>query len=125
MPSDYPIMINGQRVTGHTTPDLTELSRVVAKSKPRRRLTAKKDSEERKRPKRTKSFGAPTGLSDYFRKKREAPSPVIKRSPVKRESSEESSISSTLNWSVPYDLPSVVEGGAPGERVGPEASPNR
>ena len=103
-------MINGRPSVGHATPDLAELSRVDGKGKPRRRFTSKKaDSDDRKRPKRTKSFGG-AAFSDYFRKRKEPTSPVInKHSPVKRESSEESSISSSLNWSVPYDLPSVVE----------------
>ena len=103
-------MINGRPSIGHATPDLAELTRAGGKSKLRRRFTAKKD-DERKRPKRTKSFGGPTGhsLSDYFKKRKESSSPVIKRSPVKRESSEESSVSSSLNWSVPSDLPRLVE----------------
>ncbi|XP_064384734.1 rap1 GTPase-activating protein 1-like isoform X3 [Halichondria panicea] len=108
-PSDYTVMINGRPSVGHATPDLAELSRVDVKGKPRNRFTTKKaDSEDRKRPKRTKSFGGAAGFSDYFRKRKEPTSPVIKHS-MKRDSSEDSSIASSLNWSVPYDLPSVVE----------------
>lgn len=108
------ILANGQPSLGHATPDLAELSRGVGKGKFRRRFTLKKDKDEpkeRKRPKRTKSVGGPSGhtLADYFKKRKDSTSPITKRSPVKRESSEESSISSSLNWSVPYDLPSVVE----------------
>ncbi len=108
-PSDYTVMINGRPSVGHATPDLAELSRVDVKGKPRNRFTTKKaDSDDRKRPKRTKSFGGAAGFSDYFRKRKEPTSPVIKHS-MKRDSSEDSSIASSLNWSVPYDLPSVVE----------------
>ena len=109
--SDYPIMVNGRPSIGHATPDLAELTRANGKSKLRRRFTAKKDSDERKKPKRTKSFGGPSGhsLADYFKKRKESSSPIIKRSPVKRESSEESSVSSSLNWSVPSDLPRLVD----------------
>ncbi len=124
-------MVNGRPSVGHATPDLAELSRVDAKGKSRRRFTAKKSElENRKRPKRTKSFGGGVALSDYFRKRKDPTSPVHKRSPVKRDSSEESSISSSLNWSVPYDLPNVVEADIPinsqHERLlSEEASPNR
>ncbi len=110
-------MINGRPSNGPATPDLGELSRVETKGKLRRRFTAKKgDSENRKGPKRTKSFGGGTALSDYFRKRKEPTSPVHKRSPMKGDSSEESSISSSLNWSVPYDLPNVVEADLPTNR---------
>ena len=108
------ILANGQPSLGHATPDLAELSRGEGKGRFRRRFTLKKDKDEpkeRKKPKRTKSVGGPAGhtLADYFKKRKDSTSPVTKRSPVKRDSSEESSISSSLNWSVPYDLPSVVE----------------
>jgi len=95
---------------GHDTPDLGDLSRREGKGRFLGKLSKNKDSDHsRKRPKRTKSFGGATGLTDYFRKRREATSPVVKRGSIKRGSSEESSMSSSLNWSVPYDLPSVVE----------------
>ena len=66
------------------------------RSKRKRRFTFKKSDKEKK-TKRTLSVGGPAGVN------------VIKRSSLKRDQSDESSLSSNLNWSVPYDLPGTVE----------------
>ena len=73
------------------------------KSKSRRRFIFKKDSKDKdkkKKPKRTSSVSGP---------RRKISSPFMKRSHRKRNSSDELSLSSSLNWSVPYDLPGVIE----------------
>ena len=66
------------------------------RSKRKRRFTFKKGDKDKK-AKRTVSVGAAGGTN------------VIKRSSLKGDNSDESSLSSTLNWSVPYDLPGTVE----------------
>lgn len=73
------------------SPDADEL-----RSKRKRRFTFKK-SDKDKKAKRTTSVGIASATN------------VIKRSSLKRDNSDESSLSSALNWSVPYDLPGTVE----------------
>lgn len=126
--SGYPVILaNGQTSLGHATPDLAELSRSDEKRKLRGRFNSKKEigAKERKKPKRTKSVGGSSGhvLSEYFKRKKDSASPT-KMSPMKRDSSEESNISSSLNWSVPYDLPSVVEAEMSGKHYHKELSDN-
>lgn len=65
------------------------------RSKRKRRFTFKK-SEKEKKTKRTLSVGGP-GSSNAI------------KSALKHDNSDESSLSSALNWSVPYDLPGTVE----------------
>ena len=66
------------------------------RSKRKRRFIFKKGDKEKK-AKRTVSVGGSGGTN------------VIKRSSLKGDNSDESSLSSALNWSVPYDLPGTVE----------------
>lgn len=65
------------------------------RSKRKRRFTFKK-SDKDKKTKRTASVSGASATN------------VIKRSSLKRDNSDESSLSSALNWSVPYDLPGTV-----------------
>ena len=81
----------------------------------RRRFTFKKE-KEKKKPKRTISEGANVGMgiSDFiggWRRRKQSGTPISDRgSSLKRDnSSGGSSISSNLNWSIPYDLPGTVE----------------
>ena len=73
------------------SPDADEM-----RGKRKRRFTFKKGDKDKK-TKRTVSVGAAGGTN------------VIKRSSLKGDNSDESSLSSALNWSVPYDLPGTVE----------------
>ena len=68
----------------------------VAQSKRKRRFIFKKSSDKDKKAKRTVSVGGGGGVN------------IIKRR-SKHDNSDESSLSSALNWSVPYDLPGTVE----------------
>lgn len=81
----------------------------------KRRFTFRKE-KEKKKAKRSVSIsaGIATGRTDFLNKKKRKPSASPKdqgsERPLRHDSSEESSIASGLNWSIPNDLPGAVEG---------------
>ena len=116
---------NGMEVEGRSEKEGgTKLKRKLTFKKEKEK---QKEKEKKKKVKRTTSEGGNTtgvGFSNLFggrRKKKQSMTTVSpkfpQRWPLKQEnSSEESSIASGLNWSIPCDLPGAVS--APSQRVG-------
>lgn len=85
----------------------------LTKSKIKRRFTFTKGKSSSKSRRSNSEIGTP-GMeftSMLFRRRKEStPTPKAVTLLSKRDSSDESSVTSGLNWSIPYDLPGAVEG---------------
>lgn len=113
-----PASVRSLKLANSTSLEEDSLTIEKGGGKIKRRFTFKKE-KEKKKPKRTISEGANVGMgiSDFiggWRRRKQSgtsASPIFDRgSSLKRDnSSEESSIASNLNWSIPYDLPGRVE----------------